>query len=71
MRILSWNVKGLNASDKRGRIKKFLDSSKVDIILLQESKLSQDSFDNIISKWCLWKVVHVPSLGASGGLITL
>ena len=41
MKIISWNVKGLNASDKRQRIKQVIDSLQEDIILLQETKLNE------------------------------
>ena len=71
MKILSWNVRGLNASDKRSRIKNRLDSSFWDIVLLQETKLSLDNFSATLGKWTSWKHSFLPSNGASGGLATL
>ena len=71
MKINSWNVKGINASDKRHRIKQVVDSMQADIIFLQETKLSQDNFDKTVAKWKKWKSFHAHGKGASGGLATL
>ena len=71
MKIISWNVRGLNASDKRQRIRQVIDSLQADIILLQETKLSQNKFDKIIVSWKKWKAYHMQGLGASGGLAVL
>ena len=71
MKIISWNVRGLNASDKRQRIKQVIDSLRADIILLQETKLSQHNFDKIVAKWKKWKSYHIQGLGASGGIAVL
>ena len=71
MKINSWNVKGINASDKRHRIKQVVDSMQEDIIFLQETKLSQDNFDKTVEKWHKWKSFHAQGRGASGGLATL
>ena len=63
MKILSWNVRGLNASDKRQRIRQLLDSLHTNIILLQETKLNEESFDKIIASWKKWKAYHMPGQG--------
>ena len=71
MKIISWNVKSINASNKRGKIHQFLESTKVDIVLLQETKLSQDTFQKTMAKWPRWSLVHSHSIGASSGLVVL
>ena len=71
MKINSWNVRGINASEKKHRIKQVVDSMQVDIIMLQETKLSQDNFDKTIGKWKKWRSLHVPRIGAFGGLSIL
>ena len=71
MKINSWNVRGINASDKRHKIKQVVDSMQAYIIFLQETKLSQDNFDKIVAKWKKWKYFHAHGIGASGGLATL
>ena len=42
-----------------------------DIILLQETKLSQGNFDKTIAKWKKWKSFHVQGIEAFGGLAVL
>lgn len=71
MRIISWNVRGINASDKRHIIEQQLDSSQVDIILLQETKLYQDSYKKLVGKWSNWKSSHARGVEASVGLTAL
>lgn len=71
MKINSWNVRGINASDKRKRIKRLVDDMKSDIVLLQETKLSQESYEKTLFKWSKWSSFHSPSIGASGGLAVL
>ena len=39
VRILSWNVRGVNNIEKRKLIRAFLNSQKVDLVCLQETKL--------------------------------
>ena len=51
MKILTWNVRGINASDKQYRVKHKLDSLSMDIILLQETKLSDDTYNKIVNNW--------------------
>lgn len=45
MKIISWNVRGLNAPNKRHLIKSQMDLIKCDIFMLQETKLSKESAD--------------------------
>ena len=71
MKIISWNVRCLNASEKRQRIKQVIDSLQENIFLLQETKLSQIKFDKTIASWKKWKSYHMQGLGASGGLVVL
>lgn len=71
MKVIYWNVKGLNASDKRVQIKQQLDACGVDVVILQETKTFAESFQVISKKLNKWQASHLPPLGASGGLITL
>ncbi|GMJ13957.1 hypothetical protein HRI_005064900 [Hibiscus trionum] len=71
--FLSWNVRGLGKPEKQRAVNRVLVSSKVNIGMLQESKLET------ISPWVkrrllsgnLKELASAPSLGASGGIITL
>ncbi|GLJ33759.1 hypothetical protein SUGI_0678580 [Cryptomeria japonica] len=40
MKILSWNVRGLMAPDKRHLVKRAIDKMALDIVLFQETKLN-------------------------------
>ena len=71
MKITLWNVRVLNASDKRAHIKKQIDMSGADVVLLQEMKLSNQSYQNTIAKWNRWQSIHIQPQGASGGLCIL
>ncbi|XP_059067657.1 uncharacterized protein LOC131858435 [Cryptomeria japonica] len=68
MRLISWNVRGLNAPNKRRLIKSQLELMKCDLVLLQETKLNLQSADRLFSSWKVWNFCSSPSLGASGGL---
>ena len=41
IKILSWNVRGVNEPVKRSVIKSFLRSNRVDLVCLQEIKVQQ------------------------------
>ena len=71
MKILSWNVQGINAPEKCNRINSCLDSIQCDLVLLQETKLSTNNFQKSVGCWLTWNSSHVPSLGASGGITVL
>ena len=43
IKILSWNVRGANDSDKRKIIKSVIKSNKVDVVCLQETKIKDMS----------------------------
>ena len=41
IKIITWNVRGVNDPDKRSVIKSFLISNRVDLVCLQETKVHQ------------------------------
>ena len=41
IRILSWNVREANDSDKRKVLKSVIKSNKVDVVCLQETKIKE------------------------------
>ncbi|RVW28979.1 LINE-1 reverse transcriptase-like [Vitis vinifera] len=71
LRVLSWNVRGANDSEKRKVIKALIKSQKVDVVCLQETKIQEMSRMIVRSLGvgrCLdWKVLN--SRGASGGVL--
>jgi exonuclease III len=73
LKIISWNVRGLNDSDKRLRVRNLLRLWKADLICLQETKLGH--FDRKMIR-SLWGSPHVDwislgSNGASGGILLM
>ena len=73
LRILSWNVRGLNNSRKREVVKNFLRDWKGDVICLQETKL--DLVDQKIIR-SLWGNVYVGwealnAVNTAGGIILM
>ena len=73
MKIISWNVRGLGSFEKRKEVGNLVREKKPFILCLHETKLSV--FDNTVCKF-IWGDVKAdfsfqPSVGASGGLITI
>ena len=73
MLIISWNVRGLGGFEKRKEVSNMVREKNPFILCLQESKLAVVS--DLISK-AIWNNNNVdfsyqPSVGASGGLITM
>ena len=71
-RILVWNVRGLNSQARRDAVRVIVDSYKVDVVCLQETKIPD------VSRHCILSMLGVefdnnftflPSLGASGGIL--
>ena len=73
MKIVSWNVRGVESQRKRGIITEYLNKINPDIVVLQETK--KESLDE---RWVrsLWKarfrnLVALPSMGRAGGIIVM
>ena len=71
IRILSWNVRGINDKDKRKVVKAFLRLQKADLVCLQETKckLMSDSVLRSLGfgRFVNWGSVH--SRGQAGGIL--
>ena len=71
IRILSWNVKGINDKDKRKVVKAFLRLQRADLVCLQETKCKLMS--NLVvrslgfGRFVNWGSVH--SRGQAGGIL--
>jgi exonuclease III len=73
LRILSWNVRGLNDREKRLRIRSLLKDWNADVICLQETKMELITGQVVRS---LWRCPYIDwlflgSSGASGGILLL
>jgi exonuclease III len=71
LKIVSWNVRGLNDKDKCIRLSHLLRIWKADIICLQETKLTDIDHKVIQSLWGSKYVdwTFLGSNGAAGGLL--
>ena len=71
IKILSWNVRGVNDSDKRKVIKNLIRTNKVDLVCLQETKVQEMNFDMVRSLGvgrCLdWVAMNAEGSGGGGG----
>lgn len=71
--VLCWNVRGVNSDKKWNAIRDRISDSHCDVICLQETK--RESFDvafvNKICPPCFDHFAILPSVGASGGAITI
>ena len=73
VKIISWNVRGLNVQDKRLRVRNLISKWGPDVVCLQETKLG---LINIAVIRSLWGNQHVDwsylgSWGASGVVLVM
>ncbi|XP_059066430.1 uncharacterized protein LOC131857740 [Cryptomeria japonica] len=72
MRIMAWNVRGLNTPNKWYLIKRQIDEAKGDIWVLQETKWNISEIDMRMQVWRqwtgLWKLMVPRELGLMTGL---
>lgn len=68
MKILSWNVRGLSAPDKKRLVKRALKNLECDIVLLQETKLVDKKMNDFIKSCYNWNGLSQSARGSAGGL---
>ncbi len=73
MKIISWNVRGLNSKEKRAQIKNALKLWNWEIIYFQEMKMDHIGRVVIRSLWgnCFADWAYQESEGASGGILIM
>ena len=73
LRIISWNMRGLNCPFKRGSVVWVLRRYLCDVAILLESKLEEVDDQVILSLWsrCQVKWLFLPSIGRSLGIIII
>jgi hypothetical protein len=73
LRLISWNVRGLNSSQKRELVKYWLRNWKCDAVCLQETKLEKIDLQLVRSLWgnsfVDWEML--PAIGTAGGVLLL
>ena len=68
MNITTWNARGLNAHSKKRLVKHNLKSLELDIIIIQETKLSTNEAIKLDKMLGIWDSFFQESAGVSRGL---
>ena len=73
IKILSWNVRGVNDPVKRSVIKGFLRSNRVDLVCFQETKVQQMNIGMVRSLGVGWYLnwIALDAKGSAGGILLL
>jgi len=72
MKIISWNIRGLNGHSKQRLLWEIIIAEQPDTMLLQETKRTMEEIDRVLS--CCWKQgkgIHIDAMGSAGGLAIL
>ena len=64
MKLISWNLRGLNSSGKYRMIKNMIQEGRPQIIFLQETKCNSTTLGSILTK--AWSGCHSVAVDASG-----
>ena len=67
MKFISWNIKGLNNPHKLDIIKNMIRANKLDIVLIQETKMLKDKVEGLLV-FRGGKIIGNDFDGASGGM---
>ena len=69
--ILCWNVHGLNSRARQDEVHTLVNSSRVDVVCLQETKMAAVSRGTLLSMLGsdFSYFIELPSIGASGGIL--
>ena len=67
MKIITWNIRGLNSSHKLYIVQNFVREKKMDILLLQETKMEKERFEKIkyFNEYCLKASILEGTLGGT------
>jgi exonuclease III len=72
MKLISWNIHGLNGRSKKRLLRDRIIADQPDILLLQETKCVGEEMNQILSRcWKQGKMMNIDSKGAVGGLAIL
>lgn len=61
MKIVSWNVNGIRAVERKGALQQFLQDHQPDVLLLQEIKGTPDKFSSYLTKNMLYQQFYHPA----------
>ena len=71
MKLVTWNVRGMNSVSKRAVMKGVIRSCKGECVFIQETKMEVIE-NQVINSFCPWsngQFVMGPSIGSAGGIL--
>jgi exonuclease III len=72
MKIISWNIRGLNGRSKQKMLRDLIFAEKPDIVLLQETKCTTEDIDRLLPYcWKQGEAISTAATGTAGGLAIL
>jgi exonuclease III len=72
MKIISWNIRGLNGRSKQKLLRDLIFAEKPDVLLLQETKCSNEDLNKLLPySWKQGEAVSIAAAGTAGGLAVL
>lgn len=71
MNLVSWNCRGMGSSLKANAVRDLLKAELPDILLLQETKINEQDFQNYLKNNKTYEGIAVSASGASGGIGTI
>ena len=72
MKVLSWNIRGLNSKGKQRYLKEKLQVEKPQVMMLQETKVTGQKLETILKSFKMqYEVMAIDARGTSGGIAIL
>jgi len=71
MNLVSWNCRGMGSSLKSNAVRDLLKSEHPDFLLLQETKITDQDFQNNVKRSRSYEGIGLSAVGASGGIGTI
>jgi exonuclease III len=72
MKIISWNIRGLNGRSKQKMLRELILVETPDVVLLQETKCTSEDIDRLLPYcWRQGGAVSIDATGTAGGLAIL
>jgi exonuclease III len=72
MKIISWNIRGLNGCSKKKMLRELILVETLDIVLLQETKCTSEDMDRLLPYcWRQGRAVSIDATGMAGGVSIL
>jgi exonuclease III len=72
MKIISWNIRGLNGRSKQKMLRELIIVETPDVVLLQETKCTSEDIDRLLPYcWRQGRAVSIDATGTAGGVAIL